>query len=141
MISINATLFVQLINFLIIVFILNQILFKPIFKQLAERDTLIQGKKTEAQELTVKGEAKLTEYNRALNEARLKASESHGEIRKEALAAADAMIHSAMAEEQRIIAEIKKEIQGEAEKARVELKERAVSLCNDVTLKILGRVV
>ena len=140
MISINATLFVQLINFLLIMYILNRILFKPILKMLTERDNLIQGAKAEAIELKLKSEEKLAEYNQALDEARLKASESHEQIRKDALAAADDMIHSAMSEEQRIISGIKQEINAEAAIAREELKKRAVTISNDVTLKILGRV-
>jgi F-type H+-transporting ATPase subunit b len=139
-ISINATLFVQLINFLLIMYILNRILFKPILKTLSERDNLIQGAKAEATELKLKSEEKLSEYNQALEDARQKATESHGQIRKEALAAADDMIHSAMAEEQRIISEIKQEIESEAIEAREELKARAVTISNDVTQKILGRV-
>lgn len=141
MISINATLFVQVINFLIIVFILNKILFKPILKSLAERDNLIEGSKVRAIELKQKGEEKLIEYNRALDQARLKASEGQVEIRKEAMAAADTMIQSAMAEEQKIIAQIRDEIKVEAEKAHIELKAQAENICNHVTLKILGRTI
>ena len=141
MISINATLFVQVINFLIIVFILNKILFKPILKSLAERDNLIEGSKVRAIELKQKGEEKLIEYNRALDQARLKASEGQVEIRKEAMAAAETMIQSAMAEEQKIIAQIRDEIKVEAEKAHIELKAQAENICNHVTLKILGRTI
>ena len=140
-ISINATLFVQVINFLIIVFILNKILFKPILKSLAERDNLIEGSKVRAIELKQKGEEKLIEYNRALDQARLKASEGQVEIRKEAMAAAETMIQSAMAEEQKIIAQIRDEIKVEAEKAHIELKAQAENICNHVTLKILGRTI
>lgn len=141
MISINATLIIQLINFLIIVFILNKILFRPILKLLAERDDLIEGTKVRAVELKEKGEEKLLEYNQALDQARRKASESQAEVRKEALAAADTMIQSAMAEEQKIIAQIREEIKAEAEKARMDLKAQAETISNEVSLKILGRMV
>ena len=141
MISINATLIIQLINFLIIVFILNKILFQPILKILAERDDLIEGTKVRAIELKQKGEEKLLEYNHTLDQARRKASESQSGVRKEALAAADTMIQSAMAEEQKIIAQIREEIKIEAEKARVDLKAQAETISNEVSRKILGRVV
>lgn len=43
LISINETLFVQLISFLIFMFIINRVMFKPLNATMTERDEYIQG--------------------------------------------------------------------------------------------------
>ncbi|MBW2324509.1 MAG: ATP synthase F0 subunit B [Deltaproteobacteria bacterium] len=59
MISINATLIVQIINFLVLIWILNRILFRPIFKIVEERKSVIQSSRAEIERLKSEAEERL----------------------------------------------------------------------------------
>ena len=141
MISINATLVIQIINFLVLVYILNKILFKPILKGLQQRDDAIEGSKTRAKALEEKGEEKLQEYNKVLAEARKKAMETQAEIRQEGNLTAMEITQVARSEELNIINAIRKEIAAEVEIAKKELQSQAEAISNSVTKLILGREV
>ena len=56
MISINATLVVQIIHFLILVFILNRLMFKPILKKIEERKEYVEKTKGEINDLDQEAE-------------------------------------------------------------------------------------
>ena len=141
MISINATLVVQIINFLIILFILNKILFRPILKGLEARQELIEGNKARAIELRQRGEDKLREYDRSLAEARNIAMSKQVEIRNEGMAKASEILDSSKKQEAEIIAEIQRGIASEVAEAKKDIQAYADSLSKDVTKKILGRAI
>ena len=141
MISINATLVVQVINFLIIVFILNKILFRPILKGLEARQEIIEGSKARAIELRQRGEEKLREYDQRMAEARKKAMSKQVEIREEGMAKASAILDFSKKQEAEILAEIRSEIASEIRDAKRDLQPHADSLSRDVTIKILGRTI
>lgn len=141
MISINATLVVQIINFLIILFILNKMLFQPILKGLETRQEIIEGNKARAIELRQRGEEKLREYDQSLAEARNKAMSKQAEIRNEGMAKASEILDSSKKQEAEIIAEIQRGIASEVEEAKKDIQSYADSLSKDVTKKILGRTI
>ncbi len=141
MISINATLVIQIINFLILLFILNKILFQPILRGLETRQLAIEGKKARAIELRQKGEEKLREYDQALAEARNRAMSKQAEIRDEGMAKASEIIEATKKEEADILSEIHRGISSEMEKAKRDIQSYADSLSKDVTSKILGRAI
>ena len=141
MISINATLLIQIINFLVLMYILNKILFKPILKGLQQRDDAIEGSKARAKVLKVKGEDKLQEYNKVLAETRKKALETQAEIRKEGNLMAIEITQVARSEEMNIVNAIRKDIAAEVENAKKELQSQAEAVSSSVTKLILGREV
>ncbi|MCP4001475.1 MAG: F0F1 ATP synthase subunit B', partial [Gammaproteobacteria bacterium] len=54
MISINATLVVQLIHFLLLLFIMNRLMLQPLLKLIREREDYTKRTKSEIKELEVK---------------------------------------------------------------------------------------
>ena len=139
MISINATLVVQLINFLVLLYILNRILFTPILKGLEERASLIEGSKEKAKELLAKGEEKLQEYNQVLVEAAREASIRKAEYWSQGSTDAAEIIRKAREEENNIRAAIRRDITIGMEEARKDLKRQAESLSFDLASKVLDR--
>src|SRR5690242_11033576 len=67
----DATLLVHLLMVVVMVFILNHTLLKPINRILAEREKQIAGRLQEAQSLAAETEQKLKQYNDALHAARV----------------------------------------------------------------------
>src|SRR5829696_5620339 len=66
----DATLLLHLLMVVIMVFILNRTLLKPINQILAEREKQITGRLKEAQMMADETQEKLRKYNEALREAR-----------------------------------------------------------------------
>ncbi len=75
MISINATLVLQVINFLVLLFILNRILFRPVLKTIRERSDKIEGTKKKIEEMEQKTEDYLRDYEEREDRAK---REAHG---------------------------------------------------------------
>ncbi|MGI6386387.1 MAG: ATP synthase F0 subunit B [Desulfomonilia bacterium] len=73
MIELNWTFFVQIFNFLLLMFILNKILYKPILKVLDEREARIAGGQEKAKELLDESQSILKSYNEKLYGAKIDA--------------------------------------------------------------------
>ena len=70
MVDVNFTIVVQLINFLILVFILKKIFWEPLMRHIDRRDALISDRKDETEELKAKTLQMRREYNERLRAAR-----------------------------------------------------------------------
>src|SRR5260370_26377942 len=69
----DGTLFLHVLIILVMVYVLNATLFKPINRILADREQRTRGRLTEAEEILSKVSEKLAEYERALRGARTQA--------------------------------------------------------------------
>src|ERR1043165_10114969 len=81
----DGTLLVHLLMVVVMVFILNHTLLKPINRILAEREKQIAGRREEAQSLAAETEQKLKKYNDALHAARVEGYKLLEKERAEAL--------------------------------------------------------
>ena len=92
MISINATLVVQLINFLVLIWILNRLLFRPIFRIMQDRQDTVDKAKVRFRTLKDEVESKSQTIEAELRKARAQASETGQQIKSEASAQAKELI-------------------------------------------------
>ena len=67
----DGTLLLHLLMVVVMVFILNRTLLKPINRILAERERQVEGRLSEAKMMAAETEEKLKRYNEALHEARV----------------------------------------------------------------------
>ncbi len=139
MISINATLVVQLLNFLVLVWILNQILFKPTFKVLAEREKVVEQAKNESLRLKTEAQEKAVAVESKLDIARKEAAANRDEIRIQASAQALEITNQAQAQAQEHIQAVRTETSGEVRKARESLEQFKEAIVEMVHMKVLGR--
>jgi F-type H+-transporting ATPase subunit b len=138
-IELNAAFFIQLINFGLLVLILNLFLFKPIRKVLSDRRQLIES----ARSRTVSVEREVAE-KMASYEARLHSAKSEAALRRAAaLGQAQAeqalLLDQARQEAAVSLASIREKIALESASAREQLKKQAQSLSDNICEKILGR--
>ena len=135
----DISLIYQMINFLVLLYVLNLVLYRPIRKVLLERKAKIEGMQTGAEKAADDLVAGEDAYKNGLKKAR-----AEGLLKK------DAFIEEASGEEQEIIdrinkkaqanlAEIKKQVANETEQARKSLEGEVEAYANAIGERILGR--
>ncbi len=139
MVEINLTIVVQVIQFLILVFILNRLLFKPIGQVLAERQQKITSWEEKTQNLQETARLNLEKYENQLIEERLKARESQEQLTRELKEKEDENIKAVSEKAALIVAETQQALEQERERLRVELRQQAKELSQILAEKVLGR--
>ncbi|PIP39190.1 MAG: ATPase [Desulfobacterales bacterium CG23_combo_of_CG06-09_8_20_14_all_51_8] len=141
MVSLNATVFIQIINFLVLIWALNTVFYKPIRRILSQRNEKISG----LEKGIDKFEHDAVEKDLALKSG-IKQARENGLRNKEDLEA------EAREEEKKIIEKINEKaradlevirakITREAESARVTLLKEVDGFADDISRRILGRAV
>jgi F-type H+-transporting ATPase subunit b len=140
-INLNFTLFIQLINFLALLFILNAILYKPVIAKIREREAKIKQDQEHALELEQKVLAQENKHQEELANARQKAAQEKGDLMAEAKKAEAQVLATARAEATKIVDGMKAAIQADAAEARKTLRDQMTPLAESIAEKILGRKV
>jgi F-type H+-transporting ATPase subunit b len=141
MISVSPFLFVQMANFILLIFILNAILYKPIRNSLIERKKKIQG-----------AEEAIEGAKRSADEAGQTFKTKMGDAKMKGHQEKEALKQAGQEEEKRLVAEINQKAQAEletvraqiakdAESARGQLKGEIKAFSAAIAEKILGRAV
>lgn len=139
MIELNVAFFVQLVNFGILVLVLNIFLYKPIRKVLAERRQVIDGAREKAAAVDLEVQEKMALYEARLRDAKADAGAHRAESVKQAQAEETSLLEKARAEATASLGTIRDRVAKEAADARVLLKQQAELLSGDICEKILGR--
>ena len=128
MIDINIAFFFQLANFIVLIFILNALLLKPVPKHLSARDAKIKGSHDEAKENADRAEQLLASFESELAEARVKANQAFSSFQQEGVAEQRAKLATAKDEAQQKLDQLNaklKEATQQAAKAREGLEKIA----------------
>jgi F-type H+-transporting ATPase subunit b len=139
MISINATLIVQIFQFLILMFILNRLLFRPILKVMNDRDRHVSDKKDEIENLELETLKLRDEYTSREVQARKKASQERATIVGEGMSEADVTMEESRKKVYSIRETAEKEAQEELNNSKPFLHEEAAVLADDIIERVLGR--
>jgi F-type H+-transporting ATPase subunit b len=138
-IDITSSLAFQIANFLVLMFLLNVVLFKPIRGILAERKAKIaqmNGDITSAEEGAA-AKAQQLETDRA--EARQAGAQARDGIKADARGKERELINAATAEMEQTVGKLRAEITEEIGKARGQLKGEVQTFGVELAQKILGR--
>jgi F-type H+-transporting ATPase subunit b len=141
MVEINITIVIQVIQFLILVFILNRLLFKPISLVIEERQEKISAWEDKTRTLQDTVGEKLELYEVQLQEARAQAREKQEQLNGEVREEEEAKVKAASDEAMRIVDSAKQTLQQETERLRSELRQLAVETSKMMAEKVLGRKV
>jgi F-type H+-transporting ATPase subunit b len=129
----------QLVNFLILVLVLNTFLYKPIRKVLGDRAEQIRGAKAKAVEVDQEVQEKVALYEVRLREIKAKAAEERAAMIKEAQAEEAVLVGKSRAEAAGSLDTIRNRVAKEAAAAREFLKVQAQALSLEICEKVLGR--
>lgn len=138
-INIDLAFLIQLVNFLVLIAVLNILLYKPIRKVLAERQGKINDARNRAESVELEVQTKMAEYEARLKEMKSGASDERGALIKEAQAEEATLLDAARREAADTLAAIKSRVAAESAAARTMLQEQAKLLSVDICEKVLGR--
>jgi len=138
-ISVDWTLGLQFVNFIILLIVLNKLLYKPLTKIMAERREKIEGSHARAKSLQADIDEKMERYQQQLNEARALANAERAKLKKAASEEEAAMLAEAREKATKRLQAIKDQVAVEAAEASKTLKKEATSLAGQIATKILGR--
>lgn len=137
MLEFNQWFFVLLANFLILFFVLNTILFRPLEKIFREREKATKGALNEAKEMVAQKEDALSKMNAELQAARNKAKEAFNASREAGQTTQKETLSKAEAEAVALIGKARQELQAEAEKARASLKADIDKFSEEIVNKLV----
>jgi F-type H+-transporting ATPase subunit b len=138
-ISLDWTLLLQFINFVVLMFILNKILYRPLLKVMAQRREQIDSNKTRAQGLESEIDAKMKRYQQQLADAKSQAATERNLLRKAAQQEESAITAEAQQKAASRIKAIRNQVEQEATEARQILRQSADELAGQIATKVLGR--
>ncbi len=137
--NLNATLVVQIVSFLILLYLLVKILYKPLSDLLAERQRIVRKSIEDAQRLLKEADEKSRETQRILH----KAQEEAASIRRKAQEAADAhykeQVRRTKEEIALMLENADKEIAENVRRAKLELQKEVANLSVEIAEKVLKR--
>ncbi len=137
MIELNITLFIQLVNFLILLALLNVVIYKPIRGIIKVRQSKISDDLTEIEQFNDRARTKVDEYQAALDRARREAGEIRESRKKEAVTEEKDILAAAGEEGSKVLNAAREEIQAQSQEARKALSQQVKKYAKQVTDKVL----
>jgi F-type H+-transporting ATPase subunit b len=139
MIDLDWTFFAQLVNFLIILTVLNLILFRPIRGIIKKRAEVMSEKLGSIEAFTAQAESKLENYKASLSGARVEAQQLRVSLKAEGAEAEAAVLSKAGAEAAEKVAAARKEIDGQKQAALKALRNEVAGYAKNVAEKVLSK--
>ena len=138
MLEVNGWFFVQLANFLILLFLLNAILFKPLMKLFKERDDNTKGALDSANAMDREKDVVLAQIDEKLSGGRTEARSIFENLSNEGLELQKSSVHSAQNESIEINKKARAELEAATDKARNALKSDIETFSKQIVEKLVG---
>lgn len=135
----DGTLFLHIFLIILMVFILNVTLFRPINKILEERERHTHGRSDEAREILKRVESSVVKYEGSLREARAEGYQLLEQQRGEAMSWRQGELTSLREELNQTVEQEKSAIQTQAQQAQVNLESETKRIAGEISRQILGR--
>ena len=139
MVSLDYSLGIQIINFLLLIFILNVLLYKPILGMIAKRKKQFEDSEAEIRRLQETVEQKMAAYEEKLRQAKAAAVEQKNEIIRQGADEAKTAIDAVRAEIPGMMELFHTRMDGEIGAAKKILTDHSQQLSVEIAEKILGR--
>jgi F-type H+-transporting ATPase subunit b len=139
--AIDGSFLLIFISIILLIFILNATLFRPINNILAEREKMGGGASNEARHLIKEYDKKVMMYEDGIRNARLEAFKFAEAQRSEALAEREDLISQSKAETATQIENAKQEVLRQSTEARTKLENDARQMAASITSNLLRRPV
>jgi F-type H+-transporting ATPase subunit b len=138
-ISVNWTLGLQIFNFLLLLYILNTVLYRPLRAVLAKRKETIESDHGHARGLQQQIDEKMASYQERLQAARVKGNEERAILRAAASKEEAEILGAARLVATEKLQQLKTRVATEADAARTALRSDVDALATQVASRILGR--
>ncbi|MGB6066574.1 MAG: ATP synthase F0 subunit B [Desulfomonilaceae bacterium] len=141
MIQLNITLLIQVINFLVLLVLLDVLLYKPVMAKIREREAQIRKDQEKATELEQRVLDQENRHQQELAKARQTAAQEKMALLAESKKKEADILEKARTQASRIVDDMKAAIQRDAEEVRKGLKAQMTPLARSITEKVLGRAI
>jgi F-type H+-transporting ATPase subunit b len=138
-VSLDYSLGIQIVNFLVLIFILNVLLYKPILGMIDKRKKQFDDAETEIRRLQETVEQKMAAYDEKLRLAKVAAIEQKNEMIRQGAEEAKAVIESVRAEIPGVMERFHARMDGEIGAAKNILHDHSQQLSVQIAEKVLGR--
>jgi len=138
-ISIDVTLLIQMVNFLILMFILNLLLYKPVLGIIDKRKKNLQDIEEEIKRLNQSVDERMAAYEEKLRLAKLQALEKRKEIMTEGVEQAKSFIEAAKGDIPGMMEKFHADMNREVDEARHILTNQSKKISIEIAEKLLGR--
>jgi F-type H+-transporting ATPase subunit b len=135
----DGTLVLHVIIILVMVYVLNATLFKPINQILASREKRTRGRLSEAQEIMLSVTEKTSDYEKSLRQARAEAYAYSEAQRGEALKERQQRVNEMRAELAESVTRERQGIERQAADARASLETESRQIAAEIGSRILNR--
>jgi F-type H+-transporting ATPase subunit b len=141
MVSVDSSVFIQIVNFLFLVWVMNIVLYKPIRKVLIQRKGKVSGLEEDIRKSTQDAEEKEEAFAAGIREAKYGGLKEKEAILQEASKEEKQIIEEINKKAQANLAKVRSQIAKETEEAEVSLQKEVVAFANAIGEKILGRAI
>lgn len=139
MISLDWTLILQFINFVVLLVVLNKLLYRPLLAVLEQRRETIEGSHNKAKNLQTEIDEKMVRYQAQLSEAKTSANLERANLKQTAVAEESKILGEAQQKAADRLQVIKSQVSAEAAEASKTLQAEAKGLAGQIATKVLGR--
>ncbi len=139
MIQLDYTLLIQMGNFLVLLWLLNKFLYKPILGVLDERRRRMEASERSVREFQERASIQWEQYQAELQKAKSAAAAEKEKLKAEGTEAERKLLEQARLEASRSVEESRKILEEQLQQARQALRAQADTLGLEMAEKILGR--
>ena len=141
MVDIDSTLFIQLVLFLLLIWILNQVLYKPLLRIMDRRKEILDKAQEEVKNVQETIDRRVAEYEEKIRAAKMEAMGQKGDLAKEGTQAAKVITDKAKTEIAGMMGEFQAKLEKELASARELLRNQSLRISSEIAEKVLGRSV
>jgi len=139
MVELNSTVWIQMANFLLLIFILNFLLYKPVLKIIEKRNKKIEKSNEEVMSLNETVERNIAEYEEKIRQAKADAAAQRDEIKEEGTEQGKMITGKVRDEISKKIGDFKADMEKEVDEARGALRDQTRTIAGEISEKVLGR--
>ena len=139
MISINVTFFIQMANVLILLFLMNLFLYRPIRRIVAQRNQFLAEQREAIDLAESETSAAINEFNTRIQQARKEGREKIQEIKAAAYEQEKGLLQTAAEQAAKHVQVTRMIVQSDIRKAREQLGAQVRGFSVELAQKILGR--
>ena len=139
MLDFDATFFAQILNFIILLFILAKFAYKPLMKVLDARRERVTNDLETAEKTRTEAEALKSQYSQQLSEARSEATAIVEKANKIGQKVHDDFVAQAQAEKEQLMVSAKQTIENEKQQALAEVRSQVIILATEIAGKVVDQ--
>lgn len=139
MVEIDYTVFIQLVLFLLLIWILNQVLYKPLLQIMDRRKGVLDKAQEEVKTVQETIDRRVAAYEEKIRSAKMEAMGQKGDLAKEGADAAKVITDKAKGEIAGLMGDFQAKLEKELASARDLLRNQSRVISLEIAEKVLGR--